>query len=144
MMIPLMARRTKSRKRKYLGNRTYGGGNAKNRRGKGSRGGVGRAGYHKHKWLRTIKEGLHSSRRRGFENPTRKDACEISLREIQAGIDAGKYQKNNEGKFAVNAGSGCKILSQGHIKEPVALVAGGISAKAKEKIENSGGSATVE
>ncbi len=50
-----MTRRLKSKTRKYAGNRTFGGGNTKNRRGKGSKGGRGRAGYHKHKWLRTAK-----------------------------------------------------------------------------------------
>ena len=50
-----MARRNTSRRFKHRGNRTHGGGNTKNRRGKGNRGGVGRAGYHKHRWLHTIK-----------------------------------------------------------------------------------------
>jgi large subunit ribosomal protein L15 len=137
-----MARRTKSKKRKYLGDRTYGGGNTKNRRGKGSRGGVGRAGYHKHKWLATIKAGLHKSRHTGFIHYNAAYTTSVSLRELQAAVDEGKYQKGADGKFAVVLGNEVKVLSQGALTAPLAVKAGGFSAKAKEKIEKAGGSAS--
>ena len=64
-----MARRFESRKKKkYAGNRTFGAGNKKNRRGKGSRGGVGRGGYHKHRWFHTIKTEGTSQTEPGFVN----------------------------------------------------------------------------
>jgi len=136
-----MARRTKSRKRKYLGNRSYGAGNIKNRRGKGCRGGVGRAGYHKHKWLATIKAGLHKSRRRGFTNPNSKSARmgEVTLATIQAGVSAGRYNKGADGKYEVALPVNVKVLSQGEISAPLKISAGAFSAKAKEKIQKAGG-----
>lgn len=136
-----MARRTKSTKRKYLGNRTYGGGNTKNRRGKGTRGGVGRAGYHKHRWLKTIKEGLNKSRRHGFVNRNSSSAKmdEITLFALQSQVDAGKYKKDAEGKFEVVLSVHTKVLSQGTLAAPLKISAGAFSAKAKEKITKAGG-----
>ena len=45
-----MAERKRRKKNKLRGKRTHGKGDTKNRRGAGSRGGVGRAGSHKHKY----------------------------------------------------------------------------------------------
>src|SRR3989338_8360317 len=134
-----MARLTKSKKRKYLGNRTYGGGNTKNRRGKGSRGGVGRAGYHKHKWLKTIKEGLNKSRRTGFVHYNSKKIQTITLGEIQSALALGKYQKGPGGKFELVFSDKMKILSQGELVDAINIKAGSFSARAKEKIEKAGG-----
>jgi large subunit ribosomal protein L15 len=138
-----MARRIKSKKRKYLGNRTYGGGNTKNRRGKGTRGGVGRAGYHKHRWLRTIKEGLHKSRRHGFVNRNSKSARmgEVTLSQIQRDVDAGKYKKSADGKYEVTLPVRTKVLSQGALFAALKVSAGAFSKGAKEKIEKAGGQA---
>ena len=136
-----MARRIKSKKRNYLGNRTYGRGNTKNGRGKGTRGGVGRAGYHKHRWLKTIKEGLHKSRRHGFVNRNSESAemDEITLAAIQKQIDAGKFRKDADGKYAVVLSVHTKVLSNGAIASPVKISAGAFSASAKEKITKAGG-----
>ncbi len=135
-----MARRTKSKKRKYLGNRTYGGGNTKNRRGKGSRGGVGRAGYHKHKWLATIKAGLNKGRRTGFVHYNAKKVQTITLGEIQAAIVSGKYQKASpDGKFEIVFSDRMKVLSQGELADAINVKAGSFSARAKEKVEKAGG-----
>ena len=113
-----MARRISSKKRKHLGNRTYGGGNTKNRRGKGNRGGVGRAGFHKHKWLHTIKfEGTCQKDRgiKGFFNPTRENLKEISLRELNGRIAAGEFKPDSQGVYSINL-EGFKILSSGSVK----------------------------
>ncbi len=143
-----MARRIRSRgKKKFLGNRTHGGGNTKNRRGKGSRGGVGRAGFHKHKWLQTIKRGeIHGEK--GFVNPTaasRKRArlLETSLREIQSAIDAGKHAAGADGVYALSLRD-CKVLSGGVLRSKIALRAGGVSEKAKQKIIAAGGTVSTE
>ncbi|MCX8158556.1 MAG: uL15 family ribosomal protein [Candidatus Diapherotrites archaeon] len=45
-----MVVRKRRKKNRLRGNRTHGGGNTKRRRGSGSRGGVGFAGSHKHKF----------------------------------------------------------------------------------------------
>ena len=141
-----MARRVKSsKKRKYAGNRFYGGGNAKNRRGKGNRGGVGRAGFHKHKWLQTIKRGEKNKRERGehgfYHSSPRLD--EVSLLEIMHGVALNKFQQK-DGFYDVDLPDS-KILSNGPVSVSVKLFvkAGAFSAKAKEKIEKAGGKTQV-
>ncbi|MFQ5406548.1 MAG: hypothetical protein ACE5DI_05330, partial [Candidatus Micrarchaeia archaeon] len=74
-----MARRIKSKKRKHLGNRTWGTGNKKNNRGKGCKGGVGRGGYHKQKWFQTIKQGKHKPEKKGIKNKKSKKNLTITL-----------------------------------------------------------------
>ena len=112
-----MARRIRSRgKKKFLGNRSHGAGNCKNRRGKGSRGGVGRAGFHKHKWLQTIKRGEIKGEK-GFVNPSpsarpRSELREISVGAIQREIDAGKRAAGVDGVYQV-ALPKFKVLSGG-------------------------------
>jgi large subunit ribosomal protein L15 len=136
-----MARRIKSKKRKYLGNRSYGRGNTKNGRGKGTRGGVGRAGYHKHKWLKTIKEGLHKSRRHGFVNRNSESVLttEITLAQLQRNVDKGLYKKSADGKYEVTLPVRAKVLSQGTLTAALKISAGAFSAVAKEKIAKAGG-----
>ncbi len=141
-----MARRNTSRRFKHRGNRTHGGGNTKNRRGKGNRGGVGRAGYHKHNWLRTIKEEGTNKRDRGeqgFTNPTRKVYATISLEELTQAIVSAKYQKNDQGVYQISLPR-TKVLSGGEIQHKAAIKAYAFSAKAKEKIEKAGGTTSTE
>ena len=136
-----MARRLKSRNRKYAGNRTFGGGNTKNRRGKGNRGGVGRAGVGKHRRLFFIKtEGstLRDRGLQGFTNPTSKKTSEITLEKLQHLIDKGKFQQK-EGAFEVNLPK-TKVLSNGVLTAKASVKAQAFSSKAMEKIKQAGGS----
>ncbi|MBI4360655.1 uL15 family ribosomal protein [Candidatus Micrarchaeota archaeon] len=134
-----MARRIRSRKFRHRGNRTHGGGNTKNRRGKGNKGGVGRAGYHKHRRLYFIKfegstkrdKGLH-----GFTNPAKKVYATISLDQLQDAI--GKFPQNDQGVYQVVIPQ-TKVLSGGQLSAKAHVKAYGFSAKAKEKIEKAGG-----
>ena len=139
-----MARRIHSKKRKHLGNRTFGGGNTKNRRGKGNRGGVGRAGYHKHKWLHTIKyEGTNKRDRgmHGFVNPTRKEYSIISLETLSSQIAVGKHKPNADGVYEIVLPK-TKVLSNGSIKHKLLLKASAFSKNAVEKIKAAGGTTT--
>lgn len=134
-----MARRIRSRKFRHRGNRTHGSGNKKNRRGKGNKGGVGRAGYHKHRRMHFIKlegstkrdKGLH-----GFTNPAKKVYATVSLGQLQKSID--KFPKNDQGVYQVVIPR-TKVLSGGQLSAKAHVTAYGFSAKAKEKIENAGG-----
>ncbi|MFH0836293.1 MAG: uL15m family ribosomal protein [Candidatus Micrarchaeota archaeon] len=135
-----MVRRIVSRKRKHLGNRTFGGGNTKNRRGKGNKGGKGRAGAYKHNWLRTIVVEGGRKGKRGFRNPTRKSFKEISLDKLTALISKGKIEKNKDGVFEADF-KGFKILGSGKLDSKCIVKASRFSKKAKEKIEAAGGEA---
>jgi len=140
-----MARRIKSRKSKHMGNRSFGGGNAKNRRGKGNRGGVGRAGYHKHRWLHTIKfEGTNKVERgeSGFSNPTRRTFISVSLANLESRITRGEAKADAGGIHSFSL-KGCKILSGGAAKHKMAVKASAFSEKAKQKIIAAGGTAEV-
>ncbi len=134
-----MARRRKSKKSKHLGNRTYGAGNTKNRRGKGNKGGKGNAGAHKHKWLRTIKLGLHKPLKHGFHSRFAKPV-EFTLLAISKKIASGKFAQEG-GKYKVDLGKTAKVISTGSIDFPAMVWAGCFSEKAAEKIKAAGGEA---
>ena len=128
-----MVVRIKSRKSKHLGNRTYGGGNKKNRRGKGCRGGKGRAGWNTHKWLLTIKNNEHKRRKRGFASVRAKPAT-INLTQLSKRIQEGDYKEEIVLKKT-------KVLSNGDYNHKIKVRAFGFTAKAREKIEAAGGEA---
>ncbi|MEM4255296.1 MAG: uL15 family ribosomal protein [Candidatus Norongarragalinales archaeon] len=139
-----MARRVKSaKKRKYAGNRSFGGGNAKNRRGKGNRGGVGRAGFHKHNWLRTIKQGEKNKSERGEQGFFHSQGAmqEVTLEQISQKIAKGEI-KEADGFYPLELPR-AKILSNGKLAHKLDVKAKAFSAKAKEKIEAAGGKVTV-
>jgi large subunit ribosomal protein L15 len=120
------------KKRKYLGNRSHGGGNAKNRRGKGNRGGIGNAGKLKHKWFHTIKFELEAMRkkRKGFFK--RKSFTKtVKLFEIASG-------KNSEFEF-----DRTKIIGGVALNRPVTVKASAFSENARQSIEKAGGKAII-
>lgn len=123
-----MARRIASRKRKHYGNRTFGGGNTKNRRGKGNRGGVGRAGFHKHKWLQTINAGEHKKRKYGFHTH--------SL--VTTTVTLDMLSKTKEAKVVL---AHARVVATGELTKPLEVHAYGFSAAAKQAIEKAGGKA---
>lgn len=138
-----MARRIRSRKRKHLGNRTFGAGNTKNRRGKGNRGGKGRAGYHKHKWLHTIKfEGTNKRARgaHGFYNPAHKCHAALSLGQLSKKLSS--FPKDDAGVYQIVL-PGAKVLSGGSLQVKAHVKARGFSEKARQKIEEAGGTAST-
>ncbi len=133
-----MARRIKSRKRKHLGNRTYGGGNTKNRRGKGNKGGKGNAGFHKHKWMRTIKRGEHKNRKYGFHSVQDRLAT-ITLEKISAIIAGGRCEKEGDAFKLVFKDT--RVVGTGALSAPAIVHATGFSEGARRKIEAAGGRA---
>lgn len=138
-----MARRIKSKLRKHYGNRTFGAGNKKNRRGKGVRGGVGRAGYHKHKWLHTIKTEGTTQTAAGFVNVAKRNVVEVGLNELAKKIEAGKFKEEN-GAYNIDVtekGVLVKVLGNGDFPFKANVKANAFSASAKEKIEKAGGTA---
>ncbi|HEV8289603.1 MAG TPA: uL15 family ribosomal protein [Candidatus Norongarragalinales archaeon] len=138
-----MARRIKY-KNVYAGQRSHGAGNIKRRRGKGSRGGVGRAGYHKHRWLYTVKyENAARDRKPGFASPTTVDYDEVTLETIQRGIDKGTYQKDASGSYHIDLSGRRKVLSNGALDAKIVVKAAKFSKAAKEKIEKAGGQAVI-
>ncbi|MEW5955696.1 MAG: uL15 family ribosomal protein [Candidatus Micrarchaeota archaeon] len=142
-----MARRHPKKGKKYLGNRSYGAGNIKNRRGKGSKGGTGRGGYHKQKWFHTITYHLEEirSRHKGFSNPTTKKQGTISLHDIMRRADRGEYPASPGGALVVDLrGKNVKVLGGGRVPRKLEVTAAAFAKKAKEKIVAAGGAANAE
>ncbi|MFH1247030.1 MAG: uL15m family ribosomal protein [Candidatus Micrarchaeota archaeon] len=135
-----MTRRLKSRTRKYAGNRTHGGGNKKNRRGKGSKGGRGRAGYHKHKWMHTIKYEFEAlkMKHKGFSSQS-KVMPTITIEQINKLLESGKVEKNNA-NFAF---PGIKVIGSIPLISKANVTASAFSKGAKTSIETAGGKAVV-
>ncbi len=141
-----MARRIKSKKRKYLGNRTWGGGNTKNRRGKGSKGGKGHAGYHKQNWLRTIKRGENKPEGKGFHNTAAKVVETIKLEEIIAKASKGLWPKDAQDPAAISVnlsqkGKSVKVIGNDEFAIKATVTAHAFSKSARERIEKAGGKA---
>ena len=90
-----MVVRKRRKKNKVRGNRTHGGGGTKNRRGSGNRGGVGRAGSHKHKFsLYYMDFGV----KRTFKAGPKDEA--VNLEYVSSKVDEwlteGKAKKEND------------------------------------------------
>ena len=140
-----MARRIKSKKTKYFGNRTFGKGNKKNRRGKGSKGGTGRGGYHKQKWMQTIKREGPIQTLPGFVNQTRRNVEELPLSRLSSQIEKGAFQQQ-EGAYTIDVTAKrklVKVLGNGEFPFKAHVKANAFSKSAKEKIEKAGGSVIV-
>lgn len=139
-----MVRRFEKKFKKYLGNRTHGAGNTKNRRGKGNRGGVGRAGLHKHKWFQKIKtEGTIAPK--GFHSVKKKygSAAATTLEKISEEIKNGKWPKQGE-FYEVNLlGKNIKVLGNGFLEFKTRVLADSFSAGARQKIVAGGGIAST-
>jgi len=137
-----MVNRKGKRNRKFNGTRNHGKGNAKNRRGKGGKGGWGRAGTHKHRFTYGAVYERHwmaHGGRYGFANQNaRAELPVINLYEIDQLARNGKLEKR-EGKLTFDFDG--KVLGTGAITFPVVVRALCFSEKAKEKLKACGGSA---
>ncbi|MDE1849571.1 MAG: mitochondrial large ribosomal subunit protein uL15m [Candidatus Micrarchaeota archaeon] len=129
-----MVLRTKKRSRKFLGSRRWGWGNIKNRRGSGSRGGVGR-GNRKGMFTHRVVYDKVAVRDPGF------NAWRIfNLKEADLDTIERKAANSKEGKPTVEL-RGYKILSNGSISKAIIVKASSFSKRAQEKIAKAGGEA---
>ncbi len=123
-----MVVRKEKRLRKFLGTRHLGFGNIKNARGKGDRGGVGKAGIRKHKFTWVTAKAPELIRSKGFVRWRARKLNTITLKEINA-------MGQEKLEFP-----GYKVLSNGSIGK-VVIKASAFTKKAEEKIKASGGEA---
>jgi large subunit ribosomal protein L15 len=131
-------KRGERQKKKYLGQRTFGRGNIKNRRGSGNRGGRGKAGRCKHKNSWAVKYSPGYFGKHGFSRPNaKKDTATINLYQIDRMVLLGKLDKSGEGYSFEFDG---KILATGRITFPVKIKAKSWSRRTAEKLESAGGS----
>ena len=141
-----MVVRRRKKVRKMRGHRTYGYGSHKKHRGGGSRGGRGKAGMHKHKWIYTVKYEPDHFGKRGFKRPrevVRKSKA-INLDEldkmVEKLLEEGKAKKE-KGKIIVDLQQlgYDKLLGRGKVTHPLVVKAKFFSSMAKKKLEEVGG-----
>jgi len=134
-----MVVRRRRKKNKLRGQRTHGGGGTKNRRGAGSRGGVGRAGSHKHKFSKYY---LDFGVKRKLKAKEKEIAINLETisENISEWLSTGQAKKENSiivlnGKLL---GFG-KVLGRGPLKEKIKIENASVTKKAQEKIVENGG-----
>jgi len=143
-----MVVRREKKVRKCRGHRTYGYGSHKKHRGKGSRGGRGFAGMHKHKWTYTVKYAPDHFGKRGFTPVRKGEKKVIKLEEIEKMVEELLKNKlaeveNDKIKIDVTKLGYEKVIGSGKIKKPLIVCAKYFSKKAVEKIEKVGGKAVI-
>lgn len=125
-----------------MGTRNWGGGNTKNRRGKGNKGGAGLGGGHKQKWTMMVryhpKHFGRQARRTRFAKAAVIKLDFINVGEINTKIERNLLKKEGD-KFSF-AFEG-KVLGGGDISHPVVVRAECFTASAQSKITKAGGEA---
>lgn len=127
------------RNRKFNGSRNHGKGNAKNRRGKGGKGGWGRAGMHKQRFSYITvyeRDWMANGGHMGFHNARPTAYKTLNVYEIGQMVQKGKIEKK-EGKYYFEFQG--KILGSGKIGVPVSVKAMAFSEGAAAKIKKAGG-----
>nr|AJS11819.1 50S ribosomal protein L15P [uncultured archaeon] len=135
-----MTVRKRKKKHRMRGNRTHGGGNTKNRRGSGVRGGRGRAGGHKHKFSTYMHDFGVKKRLKPKTLKQKALNLEELERRIPEWIEEKKASREANGVIIDGKKTGFfKILSEGSINEKIILKNLKASKKAAEKIQKAGG-----
>ncbi|MBN1761576.1 MAG: 50S ribosomal protein L15 [Methanomicrobia archaeon] len=140
----------KKRIKRIRGTRTCGGGSAKKRRGKGSKGGSGHAGAYSHHVVWSLKRGIIKGH--NASKPYQYDSSDdttINVGELEEMmgelLKAGKAEEKDDGIYLDVQELGVqKILGKGNVTRKLILKAEKISKTAQEKIERVGGSVDLE
>ncbi|MBU5678323.1 MAG: uL15 family ribosomal protein [Candidatus Aenigmatarchaeota archaeon] len=149
---------TKLRKtRKMRGSKTHGYGSKKKHRGKGSKGGKGYAGSHKHKWIKIIKEEPEHFGKHGFTSIRGKESKTINIKDLERLIKdfrEGKIDikndeiKEDDEKIEINLTKlgYDKLLGKGKLnfEKPIIIIVKSFSQQAKQKIESANGKIITE
>jgi len=143
-----MVVRKKKKVRKFRGQRSYGWGSHKKHRGKGSRGGRGLAGLHKHKWSYTVKYAPEHFGKTGFKRPVAivRKVKTINLKELDQLAEKllkEKIAEKEEDRIKINVlklGYE-KVLGSGKLTKPLIVEAKFFSKQAIKKIEKAKGKA---
>ncbi|MGC8849669.1 MAG: uL15 family ribosomal protein [Candidatus Bathyarchaeia archaeon] len=130
--------------RKLRGSRTHGWGVSGQHRGIGMRGGHGKAGWCKHKWTFVVKYARDRIGKRGFRNPTSKSLRALNLSQLEdlirrLGSDERLSRRGDRTFIDLKALGYGKLLGKGRIETPVIVSVPECSAKAREKLEETGG-----
>ena len=138
----------KRKSRKQRDNRYFGWGQVGQHRKSGGRGGKGKAGGRKHFWIRTVKYNPDRYRNIGFKPPSslepEPEIINVGELEHIARQVHGDYNLTDFGELDLNQLGIDKLLGRGKISVPLKIKVDEISASAREKIEEAGGSIIEE
>ena len=134
----------KRKVRKKRGSRTHGYGRVGQHRGKGMKGGSGKAGRHKHKWTYIVKYQRDYFGKHGFNPPHRKEVEVINVGDLDEKVEAFL-----EEKLALKKDDGIhidlhqlgyhKLLGRGQISHPLIIKVASHSQSAKKKVKKAKG-----
>jgi len=145
----------KKRVKRIRGTRTCGGGSAKKRRGKGSKGGSGNAGAFGHHFVRSLKMGIRKGKNKSQLPLQVRTAKRFDTVMNVGDLDKIVEEQMKAGKAkADDTGTGIyldatqlgidKILGKGNVTRKLTLKTNKISTLAREKIESAGGAVEIE
>lgn len=143
-----MGSRKNKKSRSKRGSRTQGGGSHRKNRHSGNKGGTGKAGNHKHGWLKSqLKDPLHFGKH-GFKRPPQlqKEVETVNVGELdeyaEEFLEEGLAEKDGD-EIVIDASqlNIDKVLGSGHVTRPLKVIADNFSKSAERKLEESGGAA---
>lgn len=133
--------------RKQRGSRTYGWGRVGQHRAGGSRGGHGKAGFHKHKWSYVIKYEPDYFGKKGFTSPksVRRKVNVINVGVLDEMAEKLSTRKEKD-KFFIDLESlgYTKLLGTGNVTKPLIVKVPSCSSSATEKIKEAGGQILIK
>ena len=114
--------------------------------GRGEKGAQARSGFKRRPWFEGGQMALaRRLPKRGFTNLFRKEFQIVNLEAIEnLGLDTVDAQILADNGLVRSALKPIKILAEGELKLKVTVIASAFSESAKEKIEQAGGTATVQ
>jgi large subunit ribosomal protein L15 len=132
---------TRSRKiRKHRGSRTHGWGQVGQHRGKGSKGGYGQTGGHKHGWTRTVKYDSDHYGKKGFTRPRSVRNATVNVGDLDAlaeTLRAAHPAAVTEESVTIDLGEWgyTKLLGAGPVTRKYVVTVEKFSRRAAQKIE---------
>lgn len=134
----------KRKARKKRGSRTHGYGRVGQHRGRGQRGGTGKAGRRKHKWSYILRHEPEYFEKRGFKPPLTTEIKAINVGELDEWINQllaeKKASRKSDGihidlkRLGFN-----KLLGGGQVTHPLIVTVDSHSRSAAEKIQKANG-----
>jgi large subunit ribosomal protein L15 len=136
---------TRNRKiRKHRGSRTHGWGQVGQHRGKGSKGGFGQTGGHKHGWTRTVKYDQDRYGKKGFTRPRSVRDATVNvgdLDDLAETLRAARPEAVTEESVTIDLGEMgyTKLLGAGTVTRKYVVTVEKWSRLAAHKIETAQG-----
>ncbi|MFO8110396.1 MAG: uL15 family ribosomal protein [Thermoplasmata archaeon] len=140
----------KKKTKKHRGSRSHGRG-IKGGRGAGERGGRGKAGLQKHKWISTVKEDPNYFGPKGFSRPQRlvEDPETINIADVEMKMDRlieDGYAKKEGSMYHVDLSKAGydKLLGGGKARYQMKITISSSSDRAVTKVQEAGGEVLTE